>query len=311
MDGSRTTVLNRNNSADRLEAKTPLDPGSTLNETLQHAEPGSCLAVRSGRINQAGPDDQALLGCAVCSTCPGSTLCTPLTVGGEVIGSVLLTGPDSFSATDERRIRDSVAQAAPVLANLRNLAIAETRASTDSLTGLPNKRSIEQTMKQMVAHASRYESPMSVLLLDLDHFKEINDRLGHPVGDTVLANVGAALAATMRESDTAGRSGGEEFMVLLPGTDRDAAVLVAERIRAAVSSIEVPGEDRQVTASVGIASFPEHATNPDRLVRLADAALYLAKRTGRNRTEVALADRETRAPAGPGRLLVVPHDLAP
>ncbi len=110
-------------------------------------------------------------------------------------------------------------QAAPVLANLRNLAIAETRAATDSLTGLPNRRSIDANLMRMVAHAGRSMESIAVMLLDLDHFKHFNDRFGHAAGDEVLAAVGAAIRATIRDSDFAGRYGGEEFIVVLPNTN--------------------------------------------------------------------------------------------
>jgi len=138
-----------------------------------------------------------------------------------------------------------------------------------------------------LAQASRTFTPLSLVLLDLDHFKDINDRFGHPVGDQALANVGAALRSALRDSDFAGRHGGEEFAVLLPNTDIGGAVLTAEKIRAAIADITLPGVDLTITASAGIAAYPDHATSTERLERLADSALYLAKRSGRNRVEVA------------------------
>jgi diguanylate cyclase (GGDEF)-like protein len=214
-------------------------------------------------------------------------LCLPLTVGGEVIGSVLLNHAVPYAEAEQQRIQDSVGQAAPVLANLRNLAVAEIRAATDGLTGLPNKRAVTDAMKRLFAQASTTASPLGLLLIDLDHFKQINDEWGHPVGDQVLANVGAVLRSVLRARDFAGRNGGEEFAVLLPDTGIPAALEIAERIRAAVAEIALPGADVSVTASLGVVGFPDHATTLDRLERLADAALYTAKRGGRNRVELA------------------------
>jgi diguanylate cyclase (GGDEF)-like protein len=214
-------------------------------------------------------------------------LCLPLTVGGQVIGSVLLNHAVPYAEAEQQRIRDSVSQAAPVLANLRNLAVAEIRAATDGLTGLPNKRAVTDAMKRLFAQASTTASPLGLLLIDLDHFKQINDEWGHPVGDQVLANVGAVLRSVLRAQDFAGRNGGEEFAVLLPDTGIPAALEIAERIRAAVAEISLPGADVSVTASLGVVGFPDHATTLDRLERLADAALYIAKRGGRNRAELA------------------------
>lgn len=284
--GATVTVLNRNNSADRLEAKTALPPDSPLVATLQHAEPRSCLAVRSGRVHDEEDRHPPLLACPVCTSWGNST-CAPLTVGGEVIGSVLVQRSTRYGADEQQRIRDSVGQAAPVLANLRNLAIAELRAATDGLTGLPNKRAVTDGLKRMLAQASRTLTPMALLMLDLDHFKNLNDTYGHPVGDQALSGVGAALRSVLRESDFAGRNGGEEFAVVLPDTDAAGAVLVAERIRAAIADISLPGIGASVTASVGVAAYPEHATAVERLERLADSALYVAKRGGRNRVETA------------------------
>jgi diguanylate cyclase (GGDEF)-like protein len=280
-------VLNRNNSADRLEAVTPLPRGSPLTETLRGAKPRSCLAVRSGRPHHEVSSRPALLSCPVCAPCPGASSCVPLVVGGEVIGSVLLIRPTPYDQAAEERIHESVSQAAPVLANLRNLAIAEIRAATDGLTGLPNKRAVTDALRRMFAQAATAGLPLAFLLLDLDHFKQVNDQRGHPVGDQILANVGAVLRSTLRPQDFAGRNGGEEFAVLLPDTEIRAALGIAERVRAAVAEISLPGTDAAVTASIGVAGFPDHATTPDRLERLADAALYLAKRQGRNRVELA------------------------
>jgi diguanylate cyclase (GGDEF)-like protein len=287
LSATTVVVLNRNNSADRLEAVTPLPGGSPLADTLRGAKPRSCLAVRSGRTHRQDAGRSALLACPVCASCPGATLCLPLTVGGEVIGSVLLNHAVPYAEAEQQRIQDSVGQAAPVLANLRNLAVAEIRAATDGLTGLPNKRAVTDAMKRLFAQASTTASPLGLLLIDLDHFKQINDEWGHPVGDQVLANVGAVLRSVLRARDFAGRNGGEEFAVLLPDTGIPAALEIAERIRAAVAEIALPGADVSVTASLGVVGFPDHATTLDRLERLADAALYTAKRGGRNRVELA------------------------
>ncbi len=282
-------VLNRNNSADRLESATPLPSGSPLAKTLRGAAPSSCLAVRSGRTHREGSGRSALLSCPVCAAGTGASSCVPLVVGGEVIGSVLLSRPVCYDEADEQRIDQSVAQAAPVLANLRNLAIAEMRAATDGLTGLPNKRAVTDAVQRLFAQASTAGAPLALLLLDLDHFKQVNDRRSHQVGDQVLANVGAVLRTTLRDRDFVGRNGGEEFAILLPETEVPAALNIAERVRAAIAEMTLAGTDVAVTVSIGVAVFPDHARTPDRLERLADAALYVAKQQGRNRVELAEA----------------------
>jgi diguanylate cyclase (GGDEF)-like protein len=310
LPATAAVVLNRNNSADRLEAVTPLPPGSPLAGTLRGAEPRSCLAVRSGRMHTENAGRPPLLSCPVCGPVPGASSCVPLMVGGEVIGSVLLSRPAPYSEAEEQRVRESVSQAAPVLANLRNLAVAEIRAATDGLTGLPNKRAVTDALKRTFAQATMTKSPLALLLLDLDHFKQVNDQHGHAAGDQVLAGVGAALRGVLRVRDFAGRNGGEEFAVLLPDTDIAAALEIAERIRAAIAEVTVPGTDVPVTVSVGVSGFPDHASTLERLERLADAALYVAKRQGRNRVELASADAGADLP-GPVLPGAIPRPSVP
>jgi diguanylate cyclase (GGDEF)-like protein len=203
-----------------------------------------------------------------------------------VIGAVLANHVELLSRDEERAIREAVAQSAPVLGNLRNLAIAEQRSATDALTGLPNRRAIDDTLKRMVAQSARTLTPLAALMCDLDHFKHINDQFGHGSGDDVLAAVGAALAGTKRASDFVGRYGGEEFILLLPGTGVTGACEIAERIRRAVAAIEVPAVTQRVTLSVGVAVLPDHAVDAGSLERAADRALYAAKGAGRDRIEV-------------------------
>jgi diguanylate cyclase (GGDEF)-like protein len=282
---ARAAVLSRNNSADRLEPATSLDAGSSLATRLEGATPRACLAVRLARQHTRLADEQPLLACEICGAEPSATTCSPLLVSGEVIGSVLVTHPDALSDSQTQRVVDSISQAAPVLGNLRNLAIAESRAATDSLTGLPNRRAIDEVLKLMIAQAGRTLMPLSAVLLDLDHFKRINDTYGHDQGDQVLATVAQKIAGHVRASDFAGRNGGEEFLVLLPNTGRDGALIMAEKLREALEQAQIPGLGRAVTGSFGVATFPDDAGDADTLLRLADRALYSAKGLGRNRVE--------------------------
>ncbi len=279
------TVLIRNNSGDRLEPAVELPEDSPLNEPLEHAKPRSCLAVRLSRPVDQGPSSDEIITCEVCGVQAGESTCQPLLVGGEVIGSVLTSAQRQTTESERRRIHDSVTQAAPVLANLRNLALAELRAATDALTGLPNRRAIDDHLKRLLAGAGRSLTPMSTILMDLDHFKGINDTFGHERGDEVLAAVGALMRTELRGSDFAGRSGGEEFVVMLPDTDRAGAMRVAEHLRQAMHSLSLPGVTREVTASFGVATYPDDALDGETLMRLADRALYSAKQSGRDRVE--------------------------
>jgi diguanylate cyclase (GGDEF)-like protein len=289
---SNVTVMSRNNSRDRLEPRTTIEPESELAERLLDAEPRTCLAIRLAREHVRSAGEQGLLTCGVCE-CLGPTACVPSLVGGEVIGSILVEHGAPLSETDRRHIVDTVNQASPALGNLRNLALAESRALTDALTGLPNSRSVFDTLKRMVAQSSRMIAPLGAVMVDLDHFKQINDTLGHEKGDETLAVIGDVLSTTARESDFVGRYGGEEFLVLLPNTDKAGALEAAEKLRHAVSLINVPGTDRLLTTSCGVASYPDDATDAQGLLRLADRALYAAKAAGRNRvSEAVLKDTE-------------------
>jgi len=294
IEGADVAILNRNNSDNRLYAATTIDGAPELAAKLVDAEPESCLAVRLGHAHEQGAGIDPLLSCELCGKSATEVLCTPSLVGGEVIGSVLVRNDRELHGEERRRVADSVSQASPVLANLRNLAIAENRAATDALTGLPNSRSCRDNLKRMVAHAGRTVTPLSAVMLDLDHFKQINDRFGHGAGDDVLAGVGEVLNATLRGSDFGGRYGGEEFLLLLPGTDHEGALEVSEKLRIAVEALEFQQIDLKVTASFGIASYPLDALDADALVRMSDRALYAAKAKGRNRVE--LIDAPSREP---------------
>jgi diguanylate cyclase (GGDEF)-like protein len=304
---STAVVLNRTDGNEGLEAATPLPAGSHLREPLLAARPRSCLAVRLARTHDSRGEAPAMLECEICGGTAGDSTCVPLLVSGEVIGAVLVCHPESLEPIHERCIHESVAQAAPVLANLRTLAHAEHRAATDALTGLPNRRAAQDTFKRMLAQSARRQVPLAAIMLDLDHFKQINDTLGHEQGDHVLAAVGLALASTVRDSDFVGRIGGEEFLVLLPDTDVDAALEVAEKLRSTVCSLSVPEVGRAVTASLGVAVHPDARIDAETLLREADRALYAAKAGGRNRVELgapidASAGRAARAvipPPGP------------
>ncbi|HZO35196.1 MAG TPA: GGDEF domain-containing protein [Gaiellaceae bacterium] len=291
--GSDVLVLNRNNSLDRLEPSRPLPDDHPLADALISSEPRSCLAVRlSRRYDRGGAGAPKMFDCELCGRLGNPSSCEPLLVGGEVIGSVLISSEEELTVEDEQRVAATVTQAAPVLANLRNLAIAESRAATDALTGLANRRSVDDSLRRMVAQADRSVARLSVALIDLDHFKEINDTYGHDRGDDVLAALAAMLRSEVRESDFAGRSGGEEFVLFLPNTDRDGALRVAEKLRANVTKLRIAGVDRTVTASFGVATFPDDAATPAALMRAADRALYQAKQAGRDRVATVRTARE-------------------
>jgi diguanylate cyclase (GGDEF)-like protein len=281
LPGSEVVVLNRNNSQNRLEATTPLGEGSAFALRLVDSAPNSCLAVRLGRMHAQSTEHEPLLACGLCGGLERST-CVPSLVGGEVIGSVLVDHAALLGGAELDRIVESVSQAAPVLANLRNLAVAEIRASTDALTGLPNARAVRDDLKRMIAQAARSELPLAAILCDLDHFKQINDVYGHGKGDEALAAAGTTMRAALRESDLVGRYGGEEFLILLPDTELEGALVLARKLCDEVGRIEVPGLDRAITASFGIAAFPADAPDGEMLVRKADRALYAAKSRGRN-----------------------------
>jgi diguanylate cyclase (GGDEF)-like protein len=161
-------------------------------------------------------------------------------------------------------------------------------AHFDSVTSLPNRALLSDRLAQEVARSRRNGGPFSLLLFDLDGFKDVNDTWGHAAGDRVLALVGERSRACVRGSDTVGRLGGDEFMAILPGTEREGAVAVAEKLRESLSApYPLESAVAQVGVSVGIAMYPQHGAEPDALLTAADAALYEAKREGKGRVVVA------------------------
>jgi diguanylate cyclase (GGDEF)-like protein len=222
----------------------------------------------------------------------------PSLVGGQVIGSVLVLHDQPLSDESQDRVRESVMQAGPILANLRTLARAERRAATDALTGLPNARALQDTLTRMAAQAARSASALTAIMIDLDRFKALNDDFGHETGNDVLAAAAQALQGALRASDFVGRYGGEEFVALLPDTDRDGGLEAAEKLRLTIAQVSVVGVERGVTASFGVASMSEDGPDGAALLRQADRALYRAKELGRNRVE-ALAQPFGSRPSPP------------
>ncbi len=222
-----------------------------------------------------------------------SILCVPLIADGEAIGVLNVTNPSTervFDASDQDHLMMLAAQAAGAINRARLYELA----STDELTGLYVRRLILQRLRQEVRRFQRYGRPIAVAVMDLDHFKKVNDSYGHAAGDEVLRTLGRLLQEkTRRELDIPGRIGGEEFLLIMPETSVDGAVLACDRLRQAVEAerIDFDGEELRVTLSIGVAARESGDESPASLLRRADEACYAAKDAGRNRV-MAWAPRD-------------------
>jgi diguanylate cyclase (GGDEF)-like protein len=190
-----------------------------------------------------------------------------------------------FLPHDVRALEVYASHAAIALSNARLVDQLEREAAEDPLTGLANKRSFELAYAAELNRAFRDDGSIAVVTLDVDHFKEINDRYHHGFGDQVLVAVGRAVRAAVRAYDTVARIGGDEFVVLLPGASAEQASIVAERARALIAEIDLP--EGRLSCSAGVAAIKGSEVHASHILDAADAALYTAKRHGRDRTELA------------------------
>jgi diguanylate cyclase (GGDEF)-like protein/putative nucleotidyltransferase with HDIG domain len=212
----------------------------------------------------------------------GCSLTTPVHVRGRLWGaiSVASVAPDSLPADAERVLDDFAELIGLAVANTEAHAVLVEQAATDPLTRLANHRAFHERLREELSRALRHNRPLALALLDVDHFKAINDSLGHERGDVVLAAVAATLSDVARSEDVLARLGGDEFALLMPETDEQQGLIAVERARGAIAAIDVAGGLR-VTVSAGVCGL-EHTSDPDMLVRLADGALYWGKAHGRD-----------------------------
>ena len=216
---------------------------------------------------------------------PTAVMVVPMIVAESVLGLIYVRSPKLGPILPHANIRFFEVMASTAANALRNAQLfeeVEHRARTDFLTGLPNHRFFQTTLTMELARAERHHHPLSLLMIDLDFLKQVNDRFGHPSGDLVIRTLAGTIRTSCREIDFAARYGGEEFTVILPETPLAGAIHVAERIRERIWAENFPGIGT-ITASVGISNYPVNALNKEDLIRVADQALYVAKNDGRNR----------------------------
>jgi diguanylate cyclase (GGDEF)-like protein len=219
------------------------------------------------------------------NTAGDNLVAVPMISHDAVLGVIHIlgkTGAEPPSGTTVRFFEVMASTAANALRNAQLFEEVEQRARTDFLTGLANHRYFQTTLSSELGRATRHNHTLSLLIIDLDYLKVVNDRFGHPSGDLVIRTVAETIRVSCREFDFAARYGGEEFVVILPETELAAAVTVAERIRNRISTVEYAGIGK-VTASIGVANYPVNALIKEDLIRVADQALYVAKNGGRNR----------------------------
>ena len=259
-----------NGVARALEPGTevPLIAGEDLSRAL--------LEQRAVRTDRHDPSKRAAkLGF-------GCSLTTPIMVRGRVRGAIAVASasPESLPGDSERLVADFAEILGTAIANAEAHAALVEQAATDPLTGLANHRAFHERLREELSRAQRHGRPLAVALLDVDHFKTINDSLGHERGDAVLAAVSATLRQAARAEDVLARLGGDEFAVLMPETTEQDALQAVERVRRAIAETDLGGP-LTVTASAGVCGM-EHALEADVLVRLADGALYWSKAHGRD-----------------------------
>ena len=254
----------------------------------------------AGRVARSGEPVRGRVGAGDLVPAPGeplaeTLLAVPLRSSTTVIGVLTLydrADGELFDEADLSTLRTFTSQATVAVDNVVLHEEARRLSITDGLTGLWNYRYFTITIAKEIERAARFGRPLALLMMDLDHFKLVNDVYGHQRGDAVLVELAGRIRAQVRDVDTLARYGGEEFVVILPETDEEGAVQAAERIRSAVRRrpFAEPGETPlDVTVSVGVAVFPLHGSSSSALLRRADEALYTAKRAGRDTWRLAAA----------------------
>ena len=275
-------------SRDMLEAAAvwgPLPPANVI------FPPNECWAHRRGQVHLATGHERR---CAHVGDDGHMYVCLPLLAQGETLGILhILDGPVKNDQADEARMAEKC-RLAQILADNIGLGIANLKlresmrnlSIRDSLTGLFNRRYMEEALAQEQHRTRRNDAQLAVIMIDIDHFKQFNDNFGHDGGDAILRALGAFFKKHVRGSDIACRYGGEEFMLILSPSTAEGARLRAEKIREDASLLSVSHANRNlgaITLSLGVAIFPDHASEAAAMVKAADLALYQAKRGGRNR----------------------------
>ncbi|HSB07871.1 MAG TPA: GGDEF domain-containing protein [Blastocatellia bacterium] len=249
------------------------------------SEHRTIIANGSGfqRANATETDDAAL-----------AALCVPLITNGRMVGAVQATrksrGAEAFKQDEARVVELVCASLATALANAIDYHNATRQTLIDDLTRLYNVRYLYQTLEGEIRRARRYGSAVSIVFMDLDGFKMVNDAYGHRAGSATLTEVAQVITKSVRDSDFVARYGGDEFVLMLPETPSKRALHMAERVRERITEHRFKGgvgADIYLTASFGVASFPEHATQAEKLIELADAAMYEAKQRDKNNVRLA------------------------
>jgi diguanylate cyclase (GGDEF)-like protein len=263
--------------------------------------PKDCWALRRGKAHMLETGSSGALSCAhVAEQRPRWAMCVPMMAHGETLGMLYLDclGKDVQDGTSGLQLSDSTQRLAKTLAEqaalaLANLNLRETlrmQSVRDPLTGLYNRRYMEESLERELRRATRKKSSLGVMMLDVDHFKRFNDTFGHEAGDSVLQTLADLLRSQLRGEDVVCRYGGEEFTLILPEASLEATRHRAEQLRAAVKQV-IPrfrGQSLEaVTLSIGVASFPQNGDTGEALLRTADSSLYQAKQQGRDRVVVA------------------------
>lgn len=273
-----------------VESQVQWGDAPTLSSSLSF-RPEECWSLRRGQPHMYEAGGVHVLCKHITQPISGhSSLCLPLVAHGELLGIFHLVSRGQMPPEIVRRATVVGEQFSMALANLRLRETLRNQSIRDPLTGLFNRRYTEETLDREIRRAEREQSELSVLMLDVDHFKDFNDRFGHAAGDHVLRSLGGILNAQTRGSDIASRMGGEEFLILLPGSGVMHAQQKAEQLRAALHTLDLQHIGRsvgRVTASIGLATYPIHGMSAETLIQAADDALYRAKHAGRDRVAVA------------------------
>ena len=264
--------------------------------------PDDCWALRRGQIHSPGHNLNDVPCRHVALEAAQSTMCVPLTAQGETIGLLVLENlaaarePDESTTTYIELMSETVGLA---LANLNLREALRNKALHDSLTGLRNRHELDETLQRLVVDADRNDTPLACLMMDIDHFKRLNDRYGHDAGDLAIRGVAGAFAGVVRDQGLVFRYGGEEFLMLMPEFDEARALQRAALIRERIAELDLHHDGLPIgpiTVSMGLAVYPRHGASQS-LIATADAALFRAKESGRDRVVVAADRHDAREPA--------------